>query len=245
MAGQVIPSLKPLDRRRAFEEILLQLEEAMTARHLEPGDRLPPERELASTLGVSRTSVREAVRVLEALGIVRVRRGADNGAVLLERPENALSRILGLQLALRHISLESLVQFRALVEAWAVRRVASSRPAGALAELERMVADMERSALGREQFHELDTSFHFQLVHASGNELVTLVLEGTRTAIAHLMLEAIAAAGDWDATRQRLAGEHRAILDAVAGGRGQDATELVERHIRTFYEDFLHGRDGR
>src|SRR5204862_6394506 len=86
--------VRPVRGRRAFEEILLQLEEAISAGHLSAGDRLPPERELATRFQVSRTSVREALRVLETLGIVSVRRGAENGATLREEPGNALTQLL-------------------------------------------------------------------------------------------------------------------------------------------------------
>src|SRR5262249_8378084 len=86
--------LPSLPRSRTFEQILYQLEEAAVAGRLRPGDRLPPERVLAEQLGVSRTSLREAIRVLEALGIVTVRRGADQGVTVRATPSNPLSNLL-------------------------------------------------------------------------------------------------------------------------------------------------------
>ena len=73
-------SFQELDQRRAFEKILGQIEEAIVQGRLQSGDRLPSERELAESFGASRASVREALRVLEAFGVVVARRGTDGGA---------------------------------------------------------------------------------------------------------------------------------------------------------------------
>jgi GntR family transcriptional repressor for pyruvate dehydrogenase complex len=233
--------LKPVESRRAFEEILHQLEQAIVAGHIAAGDRLPPERELADRFRVSRTSVREALRVLEALGVVRVRRGADNGATLLEEPGNAFVHLFNFQLALEHISVASLVEFRTLIESWAAATVARRHGAEVAPELERLVAQMGRRGVDPAAFHELDAAFHLELVRAAGNELVTLVLEGARSAIARVMLEAITSAGDWPATQRRLVREHRAVCSAIRERRPEEAAKLIEKHIRDFYDAHLDG----
>jgi DNA-binding FadR family transcriptional regulator len=120
---------------RAFEQILGELEESITAGALAAGDRLPPERDLAVRFGVSRTSVREAIRVLESMGVVSVRRGADHGVVLLQEPGNAFRPVLRLLVALRHVSLDDAIEFRVMVEAGAARRLADTGAVDALAEL--------------------------------------------------------------------------------------------------------------
>ena len=228
--------LKPVESRRAFEEILHQLEQAIIAGHIAAGDRLPPERELADRFGVSRTSVREALRVLEALGVVRVRRGADNGATLLEKPGNAFTHLFNFQLALEHISVRSLVEFRTLIESWAAATVARRNGAEVADELEQLVEQMGRQGVDQPTFQELDAAFHLQLVRAGGNELLTLVLEGARSAIARVMLEAISTVRDWPATRRRLVREHRAVCAAMREQRPEDAAKVIEKHIRDFYE---------
>src|ERR687893_2475435 len=109
---------------RAFEQILDALRAQIADGSLAAGDRLPAERDLASRYGVSRTSVREAIRVLESMGIVSVRRGADHGVVLLQEPGNAFQPVLRLLVALRHVSLDDAIEFRAMVEGGAARRLA-------------------------------------------------------------------------------------------------------------------------
>src|SRR5213593_3658038 len=89
---------RPVAQRRAFEDVIVQVEEAIAAGRLQPGDRLPPERELALQLQVSRASVREALRVLEAFGVIAARRGtgADSGSILSLQNESPLSGLLRL-----------------------------------------------------------------------------------------------------------------------------------------------------
>jgi GntR family transcriptional regulator, transcriptional repressor for pyruvate dehydrogenase complex len=227
--------LRPVEGRRAFEEILFQLEDAILAGHLSAGDRLPPERELAQRFEVSRTSVREALRVLEALGIVRVRRGADNGATLLEEPSNALTHLLRFYLALEHVSMASLLEFRTAHESWMAAAAARRRPEAELAEAADALDRMETEDLSERAFLEADLAFHTALARACGNELATLVLEGCRTAILRTMVEVTIAAGDWPSMRERLRGEHRGIYEAIEAGDAELASQRVEHHLRSFY----------
>ena len=237
--------LRPVESRRAFEEILFQLEEAISAGHLGAGDRLPAERELATQFEVSRTSVREALRVLEALGLVRVRRGAENGATLLREPGNALSNLLRFYLALEHVSLASLLEFRIALESWVAGAAARRSTPEELGRLRERLEQMEAEDLDVPQFLEADLAFHLELAHASGNELAQLVLEGCRGVIWRTMVQATLTAGDWPTVRERLRRQHRAILEAVLAGDGETASDLVQEHIRPFYEEMLASLDVR
>jgi GntR family transcriptional repressor for pyruvate dehydrogenase complex len=233
------PFLRPVEGRRAFEEILFQLEDAILAGHLSAGDRLPPERELAQRFEVSRTSVREALRVLEALGIVRVRRGADNGATLLEAPSNALTHLLRFYLALGHVSMASLLEFRTAHESWMAAAAARRRPETELAEAAEALERMETEDLSGREFLEFDLAFHTALARACGNELATLVLEGCRTSILRTMVEVTETAGDWETMRERLRREHRGIYEAIEAGEAELASQRVEEHLRSFYALYL------
>jgi GntR family transcriptional regulator, transcriptional repressor for pyruvate dehydrogenase complex len=234
------PLFTPIEDRRVFKEILLQLEEAITAGHLGPGDRLPSERDLAQQFAVSRTSVREALRVLEALGVLRVRPGADHGATLVDGPTNALRDILQFQLALRHISIASLIEFRLVIEAWAARAAALRNGADAdFVELRRLDAETNLPGIERTAFLTLDASFHLEIARLSGNELLALVLEGARSSTERVMREVITSGGTWASTRKRLLGEHAKILAAITDGDGDAASRHVVDHIETAYRDLL------
>jgi GntR family transcriptional repressor for pyruvate dehydrogenase complex len=224
-------------RRRAFEKILFDLEEAIFSQDLAAGDRLPPERELASRFQVSRASVREAMRVLEALGLVRVRRGADNGATLLERPVNALEPLFRFHFALHHVSLDNLVEFRTVIESWTAESAAALHLDEHLDEAASAITEMEAEDLDLASFLSHDLQFHLAIARASGNPLAPLVLEGSRGAIEKAMLEGAYRVPDWPPVRRRLRREHRAILDAVLAGQRKAASRYMSRHIGRFYAE--------
>lgn len=122
---------RPGARPRAFEEVLARIEERIAADGLTVGDRLPGERQLAEQLGVGRSSVREALRVLETLGVVssQVGRGPDAGAVLISRPGDALADLLRLHLGLATLSMREVIDTRLMIEQWAAEQAARARAA--------------------------------------------------------------------------------------------------------------------
>jgi GntR family transcriptional regulator, transcriptional repressor for pyruvate dehydrogenase complex len=227
---------RPIRGRRIFEEILDQLEQAIRDGRISAGDRLPSERQLAEQFSASRTSVREAVRVLEALGVARVKAGAENGAMLVEQSDDALRLPLRFQLALRHIDIESVIELRLALEPWTAK-VASDRATPVSLERIASIVEQMRGEVVQEEFHQLDASLHVEIARAAENDLMVLVLDGARTAIEQIMLEALTRVPDWPATRGRLVDEHSRIVAAIAGGDGPEAAVLMERHISAFYDE--------
>jgi GntR family transcriptional repressor for pyruvate dehydrogenase complex len=215
---------------RAFEQILGELEGAISAGALRAGDRLPAERDLAARYGVSRTSVREAIRVLEAMRIVSVRRGAEHGVVLLEQPGNAFQPVLRLLVALRHVSLDDAIEFRVMVEGGAARRLAALGDRdGALAEL---LDRMEAPGIAQRDFHALDATFHVTLVRTAGNALLNLVEDAVDGVLRKVITDLSLIAWDWETIRPQLIAEHRAIHDAILAGDSERAAALVTQHVR-------------
>jgi GntR family transcriptional repressor for pyruvate dehydrogenase complex len=228
-------SLKPVESRRAFEEILDQLEQAILAGELAVGDKLPPERELAARLGVSRTSVREAVRVLEAFGLVEVRRGAQHGVTLREEPGNAFADVLRFLVALRHLTADTVLGFRLVLQVWAAGCAAERRDDQLLDPLRAIVQQMEAEPLDPSRFRSADVDFHSALVRAGQNELATLIFEAIRHSIEQMILDALVREADWDSLRASLTREHRGILDAIESGDVELSKRLVDDHIRGFW----------
>src|SRR5215207_8076431 len=151
---------RPVSQRRAFEDVIFQVEEAIADGRLQPGDRLPPERELAQQLAVSRASVREALRVLEAFGIVTSRqgRGADAGSVVTAGDQNGLAGLLRIYSLLMKVPLSDLVDLRVAVESMTAREAAARREGARLAELAAELAGVE----DRDRFLELATGTHVE-----------------------------------------------------------------------------------
>ena len=234
-------SFRPVERRRAFEEVVLQIEEAIASGDLRAGDRLPSERELAVIFEVSRNSVREALRILEAFGVIAARqgRGPDAGSVVTAVERNGLSGMLRLYATVLRIPLQDLVDVRVALEAMNARAAAAQGGADALADLAREMAP----ELDKDAFLRLDTEFHVALARASGNSVAPLLMEALREAIAREMRRGFDTLEDWPGTRDRLVAEHVEIAELIAAGEGDAAAGAVERHVRNFYRLLLEGQD--
>lgn len=226
-----------------YELVLNRVEADLAAGRLRLGERLPGERSLAEQLGISRPSVREAVRVLEAMGVVRTATGSgpDAGAVIVAEPASPLTALLRLHLATNHLPMGDIVQTRVLLESWTARQAAQNqagphRSEGAeLAAAEKLLDRMDDQELTPEQFHLLDAEFHVELSVLAGNVLIAAVMSSLRTAIHSYVLAAVPNLADWDATAAGLRSEHRAIVAAIRAGEPDQAAALITDHIEGFY----------
>jgi GntR family transcriptional repressor for pyruvate dehydrogenase complex len=226
-------------RVKNYELVLHRVEAELAAGRLRIGERLPGERVLAEQLGISRPSVREAVRVLEAMGVVRTATGSgpEAGAVIVAEPVSPLTAVLRLHLATNHLPMGDVVQTRILLESWAAREAAGQHlAAGELELAEDLLDQMDAPGLSPERFHLLDAEFHVALSGLAGNVLIAAVMASLRSAIHGYVLAAVPNLPDWEATTVGLRAEHRAILKAIRAGEPDDAADLVTAHIRGFYQ---------
>lgn len=223
---------------RAHEKVLAWVEGELAAGRVRLGDRLPAERSLAAALAVSRPSVREAVRVLEAMGVVRtaVGSGPDAGAMVVGEPAASMGVALRLHAATSRLPVADLVATRVLLETWAVERAASSQPGVDTGHVRALLAAMD-AAHDPETFHLLDAEFHVALAALAGNAVVEAVMTSLREAIHGYVMTAVPLLPDWRATTRRLRTEHDAILSLVEAGDGEAAASAVRKHIRGFYAE--------
>ncbi|QBI18533.1 FadR family transcriptional regulator [Egibacter rhizosphaerae] len=230
--------LRPVERRRAYQEVVAQIQQEILAGRLRSGDRLPGERQLSEMLGVSRSSVREALRVLETLDIVRARTGTgpESGSIIVGEAGGTMGGVLLMHAALDHFSLEDVVNVRVALEGQAVRAAAQLRDDEQLASLEKLVHRMESGDLGPEEFLELDSSFHVVIAQASGNRLTGYVMQSLRQLIEHWLGQLLLPHPGWPELRTALASEHREVFEAIRDGDGERGAEILTEHIRKAYE---------
>ena len=224
---------------RTHEIVLARIEADLAAGRWGLGERLPAERALAEELGVSRPSVREALRVLEAMGIVRtaVGSGPDAGATVIDRPAAGLGAAVRLHVASGTLVVRDVVETRVLLETWAVGQAATTAGGAGLSEAVALLDTMDDPSLDPARFRELDAAFHVALVRLAGNVLVEAVMTGLRGAIESYVEVGTERLEDWPRTAVRLRAEHRAVLDAVARGDGAGAADAVREHIEGFYRE--------
>lgn len=223
---------------RAWQLVLERVESDLLDGRLRPGDRLPPERELATTLGVGRSSVREALRVLEVMGLIRTGTGSgpSSGAIIIATPQGGMSALLRLQVAAQGFPLDDVVKTRLVLETAVVEALAADA-ARSTAAARAVVEAMDAADLTPGEFLALDAQLHLALAEASGNVVIAAMMAGLRTAIESYVQAGAEAIADWDAAAARLRREHRAILDAVDDGDADRARTLVREHIAGYYAE--------
>jgi GntR family transcriptional repressor for pyruvate dehydrogenase complex len=221
---------------RAWRVVLEKIESDLLEGRLAPGDRLAPERELATTLGVGRSSVREALRVLEVMGLIRTGTGSGptSGAIIIATPRGGLAALLRLQVAAQGFPISDIVATRLLLEQWVVGTLAA-QPDRDLADVRSTLAAMDDTTLTADEFIALDAQFHLALAEASDNAVVAATMAGLRTSIESYVQSGASRIPDWDAASARLRGEHDALVRAIDAGDASHARTLVHDHISGFY----------
>jgi len=231
----------PVSRVRTYELVLQRIENQIVTGALRAGERLPPERELAELLGVSRPAVREALRVLEAQGVVRsqVGKGPDSGTTIDRVPSDALARLLRLHVALGSFPLKDVVETRvALERASVVMACRNARPLD-IARMRAILLAMDEPDVDRETFDQFDTDFHVALADAGGNRLMSDVTRAIRESVRMPILAAMTAMPEtgkhsWPRTRDGLRADHHAVFTALEAGEAEQAADRLEAHIRGF-----------
>ncbi|MGM1058613.1 FadR/GntR family transcriptional regulator [Saccharothrix sp. Mg75] len=229
-----------------YGAVLRHVESELTAGRLGVGEQLPAERRLAEELGVSRATVREAIRVLQALGVVRsgVGSGPDAGTTVIADPAGGLGAALRLHLATRRLPMGDLVDTRVMIESHSVRSAAANPDHPDLLRAAALLDRMDDPDLDADAFHRLDADFHVALTAAAGNAVNTAVMAGLRDAIQQAVLDAVRELPDWSRTAVRLRREHRAILRAVRSGDPELAATRVTRHVRGFHREWARHTGG-
>ena len=226
----------PEQPARAWRLVLEHVERDLLDGRIGPGDHLASERDLAADLGVGRSSVREALRVLEVMGLIRTSTGSgpQSGAIVIATPTGGMSTLLRLQVAAQGFPLADVVQTRLLLED-AVAGALAAQPAPDLAAAHRVLDAMDADGLTPAEFLALDAQLHLALAESSGNTVVAAIMAGLRTAIESYVLQGAASIADWDAMADLLRSEHRAIIAAIGTGDAATAQTLVRAHITGYY----------
>ncbi|WP_422928724.1 FadR/GntR family transcriptional regulator [Singulisphaera sp. PoT] len=231
-----VPEFEPIKPTRAHEAILAQLQRRILEGDLAPGARLPSEREMMETFGVSRPTIREALRVAESLGLIAVRHGDPGGPRVLARPSLGVVRVLDSLLGAERTSLAELIEARIVLEGTAAR-LAASAPVGDLGPLEEAFRSME-TAPDAARFVEADALFHRRVAEVGGNRLLVLFLSALHDPIVRLISTGLARETGSQA-REAILLAHAGILKAIRDRDGVSADRLSRRHLIDLYADLV------
>jgi GntR family transcriptional repressor for pyruvate dehydrogenase complex len=219
--------LEPGRRRPLYERVVGRLEALIRAEDLQPGDRLMGERELAGRLGVSRTSVRQALTALRVRGVVEVRHG--DGIYLLRQADDLLGT-LAEGLIESHAHLPAINEAREALEPYAARLAARRRTAEDLRALHGALDLMRAEIGGGEHGVAGDERFHTAVVAAAHNEVITTLYEQLAAGLATTSQASLVREGQ----PVRSLGDHEAVVRAIEAGDEERAEMTMRLHVRAF-----------
>jgi GntR family transcriptional regulator, transcriptional repressor for pyruvate dehydrogenase complex len=220
-------------KNKVYEEVAKQIER-LILKKLKPGDKLPSERELAELLQVSRSSIRDAIRSLELMGLVEPRQGT--GTIV--REPSAGSKISPFTNALerKREQVTELLDFRKMLEPPLAARAATHASTEEISEMEDILGRQEEKQQKGEAAIAEDAEFHYSIALASGNSVVLKVIDTLMDLLRDTRERSLQVEGR---SQKSLAG-HRRILSAIKRHDGEAAKAAMRRHIEDVEEIVLN-----
>jgi DNA-binding FadR family transcriptional regulator len=232
----------PVSRSRASGEIVTQIEKAIFDGGLRPGDRLGSERELSEEFGVSRITVRDALRVLEARGLIRVKVGATGGAFVSETNVDQVAESISTMVRLRRMTLSELAEARTIVESAAAERAAARADAAAIDRLALLVEQSRQVVHDGLPYTEIAMDLHVAVAEASANELLSATVRAYRD----LLIQTLRDMRDPSSARVTQTW-HEEIVEAIRARDAEGARTLMQDHLLDFerrIRAYLQSKDG-
>ncbi|HEY7485232.1 MAG TPA: FCD domain-containing protein [Streptosporangiaceae bacterium] len=218
----------PVNDRRISELIVDQVRLLIRQQHLNPGDRLPAERELCERFGVSRVTVREALRVLEANGLVEIRVGARGGAFVTTPSRERVGEGIADLLTLSAVTAHEVTEARLILELGMVPLVCERADDDDIAAL-LDICDRQESALAAGDYQiNLSAEFHSRLAECAHNAAVHMLIQSFRGPLLMSLERAQQTAPEMG---RKGAKEHREIVHAIQRRDVDQTTEIMRRHL--------------
>ena len=217
---------------RLSDQVVEQIQAAIFARQWKPGDKLPPEKELAEQFGTSRATIREAIRVLELAGLLKTRPGFNGGPFVVEPTYQLIGNNLRSLLHMNKFDLSELFDVRLVIEPRAAELAAIHASDDDLQALAENLCDEDELVRSGQEASTRHTRFHFLLARASGSNLLAILI----SAILDLMTTFDASHPTTVATSARMVGDHRGLLDALRAREPGRARTLMQQHLEATRE---------
>ncbi|TQS43447.1 FadR/GntR family transcriptional regulator [Cryptosporangium phraense] len=227
---------EPVRPVRAYERVVEQIESALRRGELRAGERLPSERELMRQFQVSRSTIREALRVLESNGLLRSRQGDPQGAELLPLSPETLRRPMAKLARSGEISFEDLLQFRILLDGAASFLAARLHDETQIAEMRAALERLRTAAgAGRSAWSRADVDFHDAIARATGNPLLQVCSAVVRSVATGMIESEIAEAGDSPELTERWVRLHSRLFELIDARDGVEAAAQAQRDLLDEY----------
>lgn len=225
--------LKPVSRVTLSEQVASQIVEMISAGQILAGEKLPSEHQLCQTLGVGRSTLREALRSLSFVGMVKMRPG--EGSFVADGPSRFVDRVLQQGLLNTEKDVRDLAETRIVIETELAALCAQRAAEEDFQRLELLISKMQQSfESGDAGFLPLDLEFHFAIAAGSQNKVLSQVLRTIRALLEEYIARSLEVPGSAAIAIQH----HRAILKAVKQRNSQKARAAMLKHLQTFQRGY-------
>ncbi len=227
------PTLQPVLRTTLSEQVAMQLASELAANRWKPGERLPSEAELCKAFRVGRSTLREALKSLAFIGLIRMRAGG--GSYVAEQPATYVARSVQDRGVKTEKDVSDLCEARLLLEAECAARCAQHATAADLEKISRLVKQM-KLAKEREvsRFRELDMGFHLAVSHACGNQVLAEVLRRVRLSLRELITKSLLLPSGRDQAYR----QHQEILGALQERNPNKARRAMRAHLHASQREY-------
>lgn len=223
------PLIERIAVQKSYDLLADQLRDTILEGAVDVGDRLPSERELVEQTGLSRGSVREALRILEVEGLIRSRPGRYGGITVTQPDNSSMARMVGQFVRSRRMPLRVLQEARETIEPALARYAALHRTEDQLAAIVALNEALANPALDRRAFAEMNMRWHNAVAEASRNDLLTALLYAMNHGVVAATSDEIY---DRPEIRAAVHDAHSRVIAAIAAGDGEAALRRMERHVR-------------
>ena len=213
----------PIERRKVYAQVSERLS-AQIGTTLQPGDALPSERELAERYGVGRSSVREALRMLESRGLIESR---GSGTFVIAPWRNPFQEPLSLVVAGEDVDRTQLFEVRRMLEAEAAGLAARRRSLGDLELMHEATDEMEAAIDSADAYVAADIRYHLVIAEATGNRLLLHLMQ----AIRERLTEMFGTVFKFPGGPERSIAQHRLITQAIVAEDAERARQAMTEHI--------------
>ncbi|MGM0901213.1 MAG: FadR/GntR family transcriptional regulator [Bacillota bacterium] len=221
---------RPIEKKkRNFELVMDQIEEAIFNGELKPGDRLMSERDFAEKLQVSRTTIREAFRVIEALDVIEIRPG--DGAILKRPSVSGSITPISLFLNDHHESFQNIHETRMILESGIAKLAAERRTKEELERIEKYYVRIVHSTT-IEDVIEADLAFHKSILEASKNPTLIYLGESLLELIEYGIRETRKVLYEQGGENEISANQHKQIYEAIRDQQPEAANNLMTKHLK-------------
>lgn len=231
--------IKPIKPKRISDQVFDQIRELIYRGKLKPGEKLMTERELAQAMNVSRTTVRDAIQRLVAMGLIVQKQGQ---GTFVKAMDDTLENPLAKAMEAQDASLEDLLEVRMGLEcnaaALAAQRADETDITSLIQSIDEMQTEVDSGRLGTEA----DTAFHMAIAYAAKNPLHILIMRNFYDYLFHGIRENLACLYEDPKNIQEILKQHRTILDSIKARDPYKAYQSMNAHI-TFVKDFFKNRE--